>query len=118
LPEERLEVAVKGVEEFMHVDQVVNADWITRFFEFWFFFDDLALVFDAQLLKGRPSLSRIAIADQRRDEVPSLTVDTLHNHHPDIGFSREDMDIVGTKSPVANGTTVHSLQNNAFDLSL
>jgi hypothetical protein len=117
LSEEGLEIAVEAVEEFVHVHDVVDANGFTWRFSFGFNFDDLALVFDAQLSEGRPGLGRVAIANQRGDEISGLTIDTLDNHHPDVGFAGQNMHVVRTKRPMADCTTIHSLQNNAFDLS-
>lgn len=117
-PEQGVEVAVEGREEFVHVEHVVDADGVADRFGIRFDFDDLTLVLDAQLTESGARFVGITVTDQRGDKVASLAIDALHDHHPNIGFTRENVDIVGAETSVTNSTTIHSLQDYPFNLSL
>lgn len=86
----------------MHLKDVVDANRLSRLFRVGFEIDQVAPLFGAQLPERHLRGGRVAVANQRRDEVAGVAVDALDNHHPDIRFPGDDVDVVRFKRTVTN----------------
>jgi len=58
----------------------------------------------------------VAIVEDSRNKISSVTVDTLDDHHPQIGPAGDDVDLLWSKRVVTHIAALDSIKNNVFDL--
>ncbi len=113
-----LEVAVEALEELVHVEHVVGRDgrptrgrWLRGR---WLVVDVLL----AEAAQGELGFARVAVAEDGSDEVASVALDALDDHHPHVGLAGEDLDVLGREVAMADAAALHPVEDDPLDLLL
>lgn len=119
-PEEPDEVTIELVQELVHVNHVAGGDALAACRSFWR--DSLFHLVDGKSVggetpEGQLGLLRVAIIEDRGNEVPRVAIVTFDEHGPDIRLAGQHTNVVGVELAMANHAPIHLLEDDIFDLN-